>query len=305
MRRRATPGVARLAIAGLAAAGACFEGAVAFAQSQTRGAAEGYVNFGAHLQSSSAFFNANGERVETADLDIAIVPLYAEVGLVDRWLMLTLDLPLYRRNALANDVAGVGGATSGLGDIRLGLWSTLVDGPLRVLAAVQLGLPTGDPSPEGPGEPALDVIAELLPTGDGETDVELVVAVARDVAFHRYPLRHYAKLQAGYWIRTTGFSDAFNYSAELGTQIAAPGWDWLWLVGRVHGSESFADLDDIDTLSAVSIGLGNGVSYTFAGAEALVRLPLGFGLGGRVDVPLRGRLVLDAPAYRLFASYEF
>ncbi len=278
----------------------------ASAQIQTREQLHGYVNLGAMIQSSSSFYNANADSVATQDFTVFILPFYAELGLVDRWLMVTLDLPLFRRNELVNTNEGIGGATTGLGDMRVGLWSTLLQGPFQLLAAAQLGIPTGDPTPTAGDDGDLDTIAALLPTGDGEWDVELDLAIAKSLEFSSYPLRHYGKAQFGYWIRTDGFSDAFNYLAEIGTQIKVKYLDRLWLIARFNGSESFADLNDLeDNPPGSSFGLGNGVRYMNLGGEALVNLPLGLGAGFRFDVPLRGRLVLDAPTYKFYASFEF
>jgi hypothetical protein len=308
----------------------------AVAQTMLREAGSAYFNFGGQVQNGDRFFEVTGDSAEIAPLDLTILTLYGEVGIVDRWLMVTFSSQLFRRNSVTNDAVQAQGIVRGVGDSRIGLWTNPVQlrtawGRFRVLGAVQFGIPTGDPTPEGPGDdPTQDAFAELLPTGDGEFDVEYNVGVSQQIEIAGYPLRHFAEARFGYWQRTStralparfddvpedelpsrSFSDAVTYWFQVGTQIKAPYLDRVWVLMGVNGVASFAELtiDDgdpnPDISSAASFGIGNGVSYTNLSGEVQVALPLGFGLGARIDDPLGGNLVLDAVSYRFFASYEF
>src|SRR5213075_1399548 len=97
-----------------------------------------------------------------------LIGLYGELGIVDRWLTLSADATLFRFNRLEDQ-----GSTRGLGDLRIGAWTGLIESPLRLSAGFLVGIPTGDASPR-PGassaDPEAQLIARSLPTGDGEWD---------------------------------------------------------------------------------------------------------------------------------------
>lgn len=270
-----------------------------YAQSQVRDPGAGYFNLGLQFQSSNRFFSGEGEVREGRTLEQTILSAYAEVGVIERWLMVSLSADLLRRNVLPEQ-----GATTGFGDLRVGVWSEVIQTPaLRVLGGVQVGLPTGDADPSsGEGNGVNDLVARTLPTGDGEFDLEPTLLLSGELSARGYPLRHYWVAGGGYWVRTNGFSDAVSYRGELGTQLALPGWSWLWLTARIRGVQAFEQAQAGSVGGGV--GIGNGVSYTVLGGEAQVRLPLGFGLGLGVDGPVAGRGVLDAVAFRSTLSFE-
>lgn len=270
------------------------------AQSSVRNQGSGYLNLSVQTQSGNEFFNADGEVREGRNLQQTILSFYGEIGLVDRWLMLSMSSELLRRNVLTDQ-----GATTGLGDLRLGLWSELVRMPrLRVLVGLQAGVPTGDERPQSDdADEVLSLIAATLPTGDGEFDLEGTVVLSGDIAAQGYPLRHYWIGQLGYWGRTQGFINGLTYRAEIGTQIAVPGLDRIWWVIRGTGVEALGQVEAGGNGAAV--GIGNGVSYTVLGGEIQARVFKGFGLGAGVSVPLRGEGVLNAAAFRFMTSFEF
>src|SRR5262249_55988785 len=138
---------------------------------------------------------------------------YGEVGLISRWLTATLEGQLYRRNILDGQ-----GFTDGMGDLRIGAWTGLLRAPVRLSLGFTAGVPAGDAAPRG-ADQATNDIAHHLPTGDGEFDFEWRLALGH--AFggaRRWPLLHYAILEAGYWLRTHGIHDSIVYKAELGTR---------------------------------------------------------------------------------------
>lgn len=268
------------------------------AQSSVRAPGKAYFNLGLQYQSSDRFFNAQGASRQGRELEQTIVSAYAEVGVVERWLMLSLSADLLRRNVITDT-----GATTGLGDLRIGAWTEWAAfGPLRLLSGLQFGLPTGDSAPEGDGDPVNDLVAKTLPTGDGEFDIEPSVLLSGSFGPESWFLRHYVVAQGGYWIRTEGFSDALSYRLEVGSQLAVPGWDFFWLTLRVRGVEAF-EFPEAGG-AAGGIGLGNGVSFTTVGAETQIRLPYDLSLGFGVETPLRGTAILDATSARATLAFE-
>ncbi len=216
------------------------------------------------------------------------VALYGELGLVDRWLMLTLRSELFRRNALVD-----AGATQGLGDARIGLWSGLLEAPFRLSIGLNLGLPLGDPQPSaGPGaDDDAELTARSLPTGDGELDLEPTLVLGHSFGGVDWPLRHFATARAGYWLRTAGFGDALSWQLELGTKLPLPVLDRVWWVLRLGGVESLASRSEVQSGFA---GLGDGVSYTAVAAQAIVEVGGGVSLTAGVDTALRARGIIAA-----------
>lgn len=239
---------------------------------------------------------------------------YAEVGLIERWLTASFEGQLFRYNLLVDQ-----GATYGLGDLRLGFWTGLVEKPLRLSAAMLLGIPSGDPSPSaGPGADAEGtLIARTLPTGDGEADVELRLSLGYSFGrARRWPLDHYLVAEAGYWFRTRGrsrdlqgnlvfsdFSDAFTYRAELGTKLPFRFLDRFWFIFRMAGLESFAS--SIEASRTCATGLGNGVTFNAYGFEVAARVWKGLGLSLGLDSAFRARCVAAGVNLKTGVSVEF
>ena len=226
--------------------------------------------------------------------------LYGEVGVISRWLTFSVDATLLRRSALAEQ-----GATQGMGDLRLGLWSGLLTSPLRLTVGLLLGAPTGDDAPSA-GDNADDkakLIARTLPTGDGEADLEPVLSLGYGFGGPgtRWPLRHYALAEFGYWLRTAGFADAFDYRIELGFNLPYPIIERLWVSFRINGVESFASQEEA---AANFNGLGSGVTYTAWGLGAYVRIWRGLGAGFKFDGAFRARGLPAAPHFHFSLAYE-
>jgi hypothetical protein len=237
---------------------------------------------------------------------------YAEVGLIDRYLTASFESQLLRYNTLINQ-----GATYGLGDMRLGFWSGLVTAPVRLSAAFLVGIPSGDPSPFGGGDDEAALIARSLPTGDGEVDFEPRLSLGYSFGgVRRWPLLHYAVIEAGYWIRTSGrsrdplgrffttdFADAFTYRGELGTKLPFPFVERFWIILRMMGVESFAT--QLAASFTCATGLGNGVTYNAYGVEIAGRIVRGLGANLGVDGAFRARCVAAAPNLKVGLTYEF
>ncbi len=178
---------------------------VAAGQAWTRDAGHGYVNTSLSHISGDRLYDKDGE---TRDLPTTYaqtsVGLYGEVGLIDRWLTLSLDGELYRHNELEDQ-----GATQGIGDLRVGAWSGVVVAPIRVTVGATVKLPTGDPSPDAEGVDAVDrpgarLIARSLPTGEGAVVVEPALRLGTAFGGGAWPLRHFFEAGAGGAARGAG-----------------------------------------------------------------------------------------------------
>jgi hypothetical protein len=228
-----------------------------------------------------------------------VVGLYGELGLVSRWLTAAVEGTLYRRNDLIDQ-----GYTEGVGDFRVGLWTGIVTSPIHLSLGLTLGIPAGDRSPRVPGGDAeAQVIARSLPTGDGEWDVEARLAAGHTFGKkRRWPLEHYVVAELGYWLRTSGFSDAVVYRLELGTKIPYGVVERFWFIVKLTGVESFAS--DKEASAAFS-GLGNGVTYTAYGFDLYGRIYRGLGADVGLDSALRARSIAAGVQLKVGVSYQY
>lgn len=276
----------------------------------TRDQGRFYVNFNYATISAQRFYSPDPEegKITLPDINGDGSPdgyvqhqlgFYSEVGIIDRWLMATFDGVLYRRSTLVNQ-----GTTHGVGDLRLGAWSGLLTWPFNLAVGVMLGIPTGDPVPKVPNQDDTDAqnIANLLPTGDGEWDVEFALTGGYSFGGWRYwPLQHYFKASFGYWLRTTPrevprgdptkFPDSFNWELETGLKFPWTFVERFWLIGRVFGSEPFSaptngTFTGQGVTQHISYGLelfgriwdGIGAAFSANGAFTAQNLPAGLNL---------------------------
>lgn len=268
----------------------------ASAQAWIRDPGEGYVNLSLSRLSGDEIFTQDGERRDIVDTySQTIIGLYAELGVIDRWLMLTFNGELFRRNELDNQ-----GATQGLGDLQIGAWSGLIEGPIRLTVGIVLGIPTGDDDPSSGIDDESDLTAASLPTGDGEVDITPTVAVGYAFGGQSWPLRHFVTARVGYWLRTRGFVDAITYQVEFGTQVPVTFLDRFWFILRVRGVEAFSEPDQ-----GGFAGLGDGVTYTSPSAEVFGRIWGGLGASVGIDTAVRARSIIAAAPFRFTLSYEF
>ncbi|MEL6179046.1 MAG: hypothetical protein AAFS10_08835, partial [Myxococcota bacterium] len=94
----------------------------ASAQAWIREPGSGFVDISYRTVSGDTFFDANGNSRELAStFNQTTVNLYGELGVVERWLQVSVSGELFRRNALEEQ-----GATPGLGDFRLGCWAGIL-----------------------------------------------------------------------------------------------------------------------------------------------------------------------------------
>lgn len=270
----------------------------AHAGAWTRDQGHFYLNLNYGLISGSSIYNAKFGKTQLLNKYTQhTLGVYAEVGVIDRWLTLVLDWTALRANVLANQ-----GRVLGVSDMRIGAWTGVVTKPLRFSIGLFVGIPSGASKPKG-YDPATNAIAATLPLGDGETDIEPKVALGYSFGGWRYwPLRHYVQLELGYWIRTKAIRDGFTYKFELGTQFPWKVINRFWFLFRIHGVESFASSADA---GQSPVGLGNGVTYTSWGLELYARVFKGLGLSYGVDGAFRARSVIAAASHRFSVSYQW
>jgi hypothetical protein len=281
-------------------------GATASANPWTRDQGGLYVNLNYSLITAKQLYGPDFNRQQLGSRYTQhTVGLYAEIGILDRWLTGVVDATVYRRSGLADQ-----GEVHGLGDLRLGLWSGLLTSPFRLSAGLLIGMPTGDPLPDGTDDET-DLIANSLPTGDGEFDVELALAAGYAFGGHgrRWPLQHYTIARVGYWVRTspreaafgqTGdFPDAINWQLEVGTRIPRRVLDRFWLIVRLFGSESFAAPGQ-----ASAAGLGGGVTHHSAALQLYGRVWRTFGLSVQAAGAFSARSLPVGAQYTFGLSYS-
>ncbi|MEM9863212.1 MAG: hypothetical protein AAF938_16575, partial [Myxococcota bacterium] len=269
------------------------------------------------------FYAPNGDTVPFGGEDgyrQHSLALYAELGIVDRWLMATLDGEIFRRNVIPDQ-----GATSGIGDLRVGLWTGLLEGPVNLSFGVLVGIPTGDPVPQGNTQEQT-FIANLLPTGDGEVDVTPTFAFGHGFRWRR--VNQFVQASVGYAIRTTpreapapdnvdtlppevrsqfaarDIRDQFVYRLETGIRVDRPVLDRFWFIIRFSGQVTVQGRDEGFVPRQGAAGLGDAAEFHAVGFETLLDIYGGFGMGFGVDGAFAARNVPAAAAYKLSLTYE-
>lgn len=289
-------------------------GKTAHAGAWTRDRGSTYINLSYSRIATNAYFGSDFKPTPfSARYTQHSLGLYAEYGLLTRWLTATFEGQLYRRSSLElqGGADAFYGYTEGLGDVRLGLWSGLVDKPLRFSVGVIAGIPTGDPRPTPPPGSSADAVATAasLPTGDGEADFEFRTSLGYSFGGKRYwPLIHYVIVEAGVWLRTQGFAHSFTFKGELGIKFPWKFIDRFWFIARVAGMEAFLRQEDVATQcdgSNAFVGLGNCVTYTSYGFDVAGRIYKGLGASIGLDSAFRARYVAAGANLRVSLSYEY
>jgi hypothetical protein len=205
--------------------------------------------------------------------------------------MLVVQGEALRRNVLSEE-----GATTGVGDFRLGAYTGLLEEPFRLALGVSVGLPTGDPTPTDDDGGGPDITGLSLPTGDGESEVVFELAAGHGIAAGALSL--FGQAVVGYALRTTprscpadvlegadcdDFTDQILSRFEVGARITEPGFDRFLLIARLGGIFLLGDAK-----MTGQVGLGDGVSYVALGPELIVDIIAGFSVSAGVDFGLAG-----------------
>lgn len=167
--------------------------------------------------------------------------------------------------------------STGFGDLRGFLKLRLTGGPWVTGLRAGIKAPTGED--QGFGD------AEVVPTGEGQWDFELVAATGH--SFHPAPA--FVTAELGYRIRTENTENGFRpgnewiVSADAGFAYTDGGWGgklrWDWLYGEM--------------IRAAGIRLDQRQEIMLVAPAMVYRFVGGVELEGGVQIPLRGR---DYPA---------
>lgn len=256
----------------------------------------GYGEVSFRTISGDQFFGSEGEvRDLRTTYSQSTLQLYGEVGVVPRWLQVVVDGEIFRYNELARQ-----GATSGLGDMRLGLWTGLYQRDVKISAGLRTEFPTGDPEPSAPGDnPQTEIIANSLPTGDGAFDLAPSLAVGYGVGGENR-VRSYLTGVGRYAIRFGGRSDAVEWRAEVGVQFPFPVLNRFWFAGRIRGLHPLSD-----SSGRSFSGLSGGAAHVSPGFSMRAEIFRGFGLQGSLEGAMFARNIVAAVPVQFGAFYNF
>lgn len=270
---------------------------LALAQAWIPSPGDGYLELSYRQISGSSFYDDDGETRELASTYTQqAVGLYGEFGVIERWLQITAQGELFRRNELEDQ-----GATSGLGDLRLGAWTGLLQGGHNLSLGLQFGLPTGDDDPgEGIDDPNQRIIASTLPTGDGNFDLTPTLAYGTSFGGGSWPLRHYFTAVVGYLLRTGDAGDSLEWRAELGIQAPYPVVERAWFVVALIGLKPLSD-----TSGAGFTGVGDAVTFTSFSVGLNVAVWRGLGVMFRFEGAPRARNIIAAPPIKFGLFWDF
>lgn len=302
---RATLAVLALALASLSAP------TTTHAQAWIRDPGHTYAQLSYRVIRADRLYAPSGDVIDIRPYRQHALGFYGELGVVDRWLMVNASGDLWRRQVLVDQ-----GATSGLGDLRVGLWSGLVEAPFRLALGLEVGLPTGDPAPRvgDSDDVGAQAIADVLPTGDGEVDVHVRLAAGHGLSYRR--TQQYVTGDVGYWIRNTprdapeslggatAIRDQLSFRLETGWKIDRPVLERFWIVARVTGLLVVQDRDASTASVARFAGLGDGVEYVSFGLELAAHLGAGVNLSFGMDGAFHAQNVPAAPQWKLGLSWE-
>jgi len=225
-----------------------------------KGKGEGYFKLYEWWLRFDQHYTSTGELDPNATLGLYNTSFYGEYGLTDRFTA-TVNLPIYSRNVINNQVSGTRGdviipgeAIGGLGDVDLALRYALnaPGAAIPLSATLTLGLPFGE---DAGGEQM------NLQTGDGEFNQMLTIEAGKSLGPNAY-----ASALLGFNNRSNGFSDEFRFGLEAGYALAN---QRVWLIGRLTGSESLMNGETAATVSSTSI-FSNNAEYLSIGGEVNV-----------------------------------
>lgn len=198
------------------------------------------------------------------------VSLYADYGLYHfgKWggLSAQLSLPLVRINAYDTTTA-----TSGVGDLSLGLKYGVQWGRLHLAVISAPEFPTGD-SEATARRRDNELLTILLPTGDGEFNWWNTVAASLTVD----EVRAYASVYGGLNTRSE-LSDEISLGGEIGHKLL----DTIWLQARVRAlfstarniETSFSTANESDGCKPLGFVRGECVEFVALGASVAAPIP--------------------------------
>ncbi len=256
----------------------------------------GYFKLSQSFIISDQFYDLEGEIIDITTISLYTSSLYGEYGFTDR-LTGILYIPFYVRSTLneverrQSGIVEAGDAVNSFGDTDIGIkYGLITEGKIVLSATLTFGIPFGKTA-EGltdAGEP------RILQTGDGEFNQMLMFEASRSF----YPAPFYASVGAGYNNRTSGFSDEFRYSAELGYG----GFKNFNLALKIYGVTSLQNGDDGG--GAGNGVFGNNVEYLSFGPEISYNLSDKLGVVSSAAFASFGTNILASPNFGLGIFYK-
>ena len=252
------------------------------AWTQKRG--QGFYKLSFRLIRADQFYEPTGNKIDIPTLSDYTTTFYGEYGLTAR-LTLVANVPMFKRVTLNKQVGSNSGfvffegdSKSGVADSEVGARFGLLRGGSSVLSAeILFGLPIGD-----------DSQTNGLLTGDGEFN-QLIKA---QFGHSFYPKPLYFSAEFGFNNRTQGYSDEWQYAAEIGYTFSNK-----FLVSfKLRGVESRKNGND-----TVVGGMGglfaNNQSYLSYGPEVSYIINETFGISAGIESATRAENVLSASAF--------
>lgn len=256
----------------------------------------GYAELSFRTISGDRFYGSEGDTRELrTTYSQSTLQMYGEVGLVPRWLQVVVSGEVFRYNKLARQ-----GATSGLGDTGLGVWTGLYQQNLKVSAGLRTEFPTGDPKPSAPGDnPQTEIIANSLPTGDGTFDLAPSLALGYSTGGDG-SVRTYVTSTGRYQLRLGGNPDAVQWRVEAGIQFPVRVLDRIWFAGRIRGLHPLSE-----AAQGSFSGLSGGTAHVSPGVSISADLFEGFGVRSSIEGALFARNVVAAVPLQFGVFYDF
>jgi hypothetical protein len=251
----------------------------------------GFYKLGFEYIRAKNFYEPSGNRVPITPLGDYTVSLYGEFGITD-WLTGVGYIPFYKQNTLDKVVGQPSGRVyfegdraSGFADPDIGVRIALIrNTPIVLSAGVSFGIPIGDSKQ-----------ANGLLSGDGEFNQ----AVSLQGGYSLYPIPAYATAQVGFNNRTRGFSDEFQYAAQIGYTL-----DELFTFAvNMQGVESLKNGDDA-VIGGMNGIYTNNQSYLEFGGEVSYHITQAYGVSLGAYTATHGRNALSAPKFTVAVFYK-
>lgn len=196
--------------------------------------------------STNEFHTRDGDNISTADFHTWSFNLYGEYGILDR-LTGIIRFPFVRSAGFETTQS-----FTGAGDLGLGIKYGLISGSTPLAIGLGVEFPTGNENGSGELKSTPEGFVRL-PTGDGELNTRLDLYVSH--SFHPAPA--YVSLDAGYNIRTEGFTDEYLVILQGGYKLI----EKLWVQASLKATGPVSTPDP-SLAGGAALGFGEGVQYT-------------------------------------------
>lgn len=200
--------------------------------------------------STNTFYTRDGGKLTTADFRTWSTDIYGEYGVLDR-LTAIAKIPILKSASFETT-----GSKAGIGDVGIGFrYGIISQTSTPVAITTFFEFPSGDENGLASLNDGSGVVR--LPTGDGEFNTRIVASISH--SFH--PVPAFISVDAGYNIRTEGFTNEYMFGLQAGYK-PAPGF---WIQGILQALGPVGRTNPDLQGGGVRLGLGEGVQYTAYG----------------------------------------